>query len=163
MANTIPILTNIEDTIASYILSISRSSVYYFDWRCINVNDISKQTFPSAEIYIEDEDCQDLEDGVAAGAYNQHLNITIRVRVETDVEESNPAYDVNKELNKALDDLKRMFGNNYNVSDRCATIMYRGMSRVVDGANNILRAKYMDTRWLVKYTQDRKDPTNYSN
>lgn len=163
MANTIPILTKIEEGIASYILSIARSTVYYFDWRCVNERDIANQTFPSAEIFIEDEECQDLEDGVWAGGYNQHVNVTIRVRVETDVEESNPSYDVDKELNKALDDLKRMFGNQYTVSDSCDTMMYRGMSRVVDGANNILRAKYMDTRWLVKYTQDRKDPTNYSN
>jgi hypothetical protein len=163
MATTKPVLTKIEEGIESYILTIRRSTDYYFDWYTVNETDVASQTFPSAEIFIDSEECQDEEDGVWAGGYNQHVYLTIRVRMETANEETNPTYDINKELNKALDDLKRMFGNQYTVSDSCDTMMYKGMIRVLDRSNNILRASYMDTQWFIKYTQDRKNPTSYSN
>ncbi len=72
-------------------------------------------------------------------------------------------YKINAELNWALNDLKKLFGTYYTVSDACETIMYQGMTRVTDKNNDAMRPKYMDTRWLVRYTEDRLDPGTVAN
>lgn len=156
-----PILTKIEEGMANYISQISKSEGYYNNWGSVNEPDVAKQDFPSAEIVLEAEDCIDETDSAWSQAYNQEALFIIRIRACNENEEEIPVYQINKILNKALDDLKRLFGNHYVVSDSCEMIMYKGSLRITDGSNDIFRPAYLDTRWLVKYTQDRKNPSNY--
>jgi hypothetical protein len=157
------ILTEIENGIEQEILSIRKSNGYINNWGSVNEPDATKQVFPSAEIILMSEECQDEEDGVWAGGYNQHANYMIRVRAALDNEESIPLYSIQRSLNSALSDLKRKFGTKYTVSNYCDTIMYKGMTRITDNRNDVFRPKYMETLWLIKYTQDRKEPTTFSN
>ncbi len=156
------ILTEIEYGIKTHIEAMVIADSYNFDWGTVNEPDVKKQTFPSAEVFVESEECMDEEDGVWAGGYNQHVTFVIRVRTELDNKEDIPAYAINREHNKALEDLKRLFGNHYVVSNHCDLIMYKGMTRVIDRANDMMRPSYMDTRWLVKYTQYRQHPEIFS-
>lgn len=158
-----PILTSIEHAMAEHIEDMSVGTGYYFDWGSVNEPDVAKQEFPSAEIVLESETCLDETGGVWSQAYEQEAVFVIRVRVALDNETERPLYEVNDELNKAVEDLKKLFGTEYTVSDSCETIMYRGMTRVTDKSNDIFRPAYADTRWLVRYTQDRKEPHLFSN
>ena len=158
-----PILSKIEAAMAEHIEGMSVGDGYYSDWGSVNEPDISKQEFPSAEILVESEACLDEKEGVWSQVYEQEANFLIRVRVALDNEVETPLYEINAELNKALEDLKRLFGRNYTVSDSCETIMYRGMQRLVDKGNDIFRPAYLETRWLVRYTQDRQEPSSFSN
>lgn len=164
------VLTAVENSMADKIGSMSIGSGYYLDWGSVNEPDVAKQSFPSAEIVLIEESCIDETDTAWSDAYNQEATYLIRVRAALPNEEVTPLYKINEELNKALSDLKRLFGTSY-VSGtrygwmytpvRCETIMYQGAQRVTDNSNDILRPAYLDTRWLVKYIQTRTDPSQY--
>lgn len=156
-----PILTRIEEAMATRIAAICKSDGYYTNWGSVNEPDVTKQKFPSAEIVLESEENLDETESAWSGAYNQEARFIIRIRAKLDNEEVTPFYEINKELNKALEDLKRLFGTYYTVSDACETIMYQGAQRLVDRGNDIFRPAYLETKWLVKYTQVRTDPSRY--
>lgn len=157
-----PILTRIQDGMASKIGTISKSDGYFCNWGSINEPDIAKQEFPSAEITFDNEDCLDETDSAWSNAYNQEAHFIIRVRAALANEETTPFYKINEELNKALEDLKRCFGIHYTASENaCEIIMYQGAQRINDNSNDIFRPAYLDTRWLVKYTQVRTDPSRF--
>ena len=163
MSEPTPILSKIETKMAEQISGMSLGAGYYFEWGSVNEPDIAKQQFPSAEIVVESELNLDEKEGAWSQAYEQEASFLIKVRVTLDNETERPLYEVNTELNKALEDLKRLFGRNYTVSDSCETIMYRSMQRVTDKGNDIFRPAYLETRWLVRYTQDRREPSSLSN
>jgi len=153
------ILNKIESGMVETISTVTKGNGYFFDWGTINEPDVGKQIFPSAEIIIDNESCLDDKEGVWSRAYEQECVYLIRVRVALDNETVTPAYEINKELNRALNDLKRAFGRDYSASDSCDTIMYMGMTRIPDRNNDVFRPAYMDTKWRVRYTQDRSEPT----
>jgi len=157
-----PILTRIEQAVADNIKSMTVATGYYYDWGSVNERDVRNQTYPSAEIAISGEECQDETDGAWNGVYNQHATMIIRVRVSLDQEEEAPFYEINNRMNRALDDLKRLMGIKYTMSDACETLMYRGMVRIPERSNDILRPSYMDTSWLIQYIQVRTDPSKYN-
>lgn len=157
------ILTKIENGMESLILSMRTSGGYYFDWYTVNQNDVVKQTSPSAEIILTSEQCTDTDNSVWAGGYNQHAIYTIRVRYVMENKTENPTYAVDRYLNRCLYDLKKLFGNTPSVEGTCCVIMYTGMDRIRNNNNDVIRPKYMDTYWLVRYIQDRRDPSRISN
>lgn len=161
MEKNVDILTKIEEAMAERIGALSTRDGYYLDWGTINEPDIARQEFPSAEIMLDYEDNIDETNSSWSGAYNNEAHYIIRVRCSLANEEVTPIYEINKQLNLALSDLKRLFGIHFTVSDSCETIMYQGVQRQTDNSNDIFRPKYMDTKWLVKYTQVRIDPSKY--
>ena len=156
-----PILTKIETAMCSAIAGIRKVDGYYLDWATVNEPDVVKQDFPSAEIILESEICLDEQSTAWNMAYNQEATFNIRVRVTLENEEEVPLYEINKRLNLALDDLKRLFGINYTLTDSCETIMYNGAQRIVGLENDIFRPAYLETKWIVRYTQVRTDPSRY--
>lgn len=161
VVNSTDILTAIETAMASNIAGMTTSKGYYLNWGTVNEPDIAKQEFPSAEIVFQTEECLDETDAAWSGAYNQEATYLIRVRAALENEEVIPLYKINEVLNRALCDLKKLFGTSYTVSDRCETIMYKSAIRVTDNSNDIFRPSYLDTQWTVKYTQVRTDPSRY--
>jgi hypothetical protein len=161
MTLAMPILTQIENSLAEAISSIKQSNGYYNDWGSINEPDVAKQDFPSAEIILESEECLDETTGAWSQSYNQEATFLIQVRACNDNEEDIPVYEINKKLNSALEDLKKLFGTFYTISGNCELIMYRGSLRMQDPNNDIFRPSYLHTRWLIKYTQDRKNPSSF--
>lgn len=156
-----PILTKIETEMAERIAALRQADGYFLDWGTVNEPDVAKQSFPSAEIMLDYEACIDDTDTAWSDGYNQEAHYIIRVRGALANEENTPYYEINKVLNMAVEDLKRLFGINYTVSDSCETIYYQGAQRVSDRSNDIFRPAYVETQWLVKYTQTRKDPSRY--
>jgi hypothetical protein len=153
------ILSKIERGMLDVISDMTVGDGYNFDWGSVNEPDEAKQDFPSAEIVLESENCLDDAGGVWSQAYEIEAIFVIRVRASIANETERPAYEINAELNLALDDLKKLFGKNYHASDSCDTVMYMNAVRVADKTNDIFRPSHMDTRWRIRYTQDRLDPT----
>jgi hypothetical protein len=154
------ILSSIERGMQSLIEGMTQGSGYNYDWGSVNEIDEAKMTFPSAEITLEVENCLDDKEGVWSEAYEQEALYIVRVRAQLSNETERPSYEINTELNLALDDLKKLFGTTYHVSDSCDTIMYVSTTRIPGRNGDIFRPSHMDTRWRVRYTQDRKDPTS---
>ena len=152
-------LNRIEDAIKGKIEGMAKGT-YRLTWGTVNEPDMAKQRFPSAEIHLVDEDNLDDPDGAWNGVYMQECTYEITVRVRLQKESSTPEYEIDKELNLALEDLKRLFGTEYMLGNStCAQIMYRGMRRVRDQAGDLLTPAHMVTTWRVSYMQDRKSPS----
>lgn len=155
-------LNRIEDSIKSKIEGMKKGT-YRFTWGTVNEPDMVKQRFPSAEVRLVEESNIDDPDGAWASTYMNECTYEITVRVRLQKETNTPEYEVDKELNLALEDLKRLFGNEYSLGNStCAMIMYRGMRRVKDLSGDMLMPSHMVTTWRVTYTQDREDPDTSS-
>ncbi len=163
MVNEKDILTKIEDGMFEKISEMRLSDGYYYDWGTVNDPMVRRQDFPSAEIMITAEENLDDAEGSWNSVYMNVATCMIRVRCELENQEEQPKYAINQELNRALTDLKRLFGINHTVSDQCETIMYRAFTKVNDLTNDIFRPSYIDTEWMIKYTQLRSDPSQYYN
>jgi len=153
-----PILTQIEDKMYDLILSMQLGT-YNYRWSTVNEQDMAKTTFPQALIYQDVENNLDERSGTWGGAYFNEVLFRIEVRPELDKEYSNPVFQINREFNKALDDLKQLFGRNWNLVGASDTIMYTGSERVYELNGDIFVPGKLITRWLVKYEQDRVEPT----
>lgn len=155
-----PIITLIEQGMANAIADMEEGP-YNFNWTAQGVNqpDMAKASFPTAEIMLQSEDNLDEPDGPWADGYLQEATYVIRVRARLSEETDVPTWEINAELNKALDDLKKLFGTNYSVSGYCDLIMYTGMERIDEPGGDIFMPKAMLTRWRVRYSQDRRTPT----
>ena len=157
-----PILTLIEEGMATLIGGMTKGGGYYYDWGSVNELDKSKMVYPAAQIEIVNEECMDSEDGAWADTYLQTAYYQIRVWTRLVDETSAPYWDIDKELNMALDDLKKLFGTNYHVSGKCDLIMYKGMQRETIRTGDIFVPKSMLTQFRITYTQDRTDPATTS-
>jgi len=151
------ILTTIESEMKTLIEGMTTTS-YNYNWGTVNNPDMARQTFPSAEIMMTMETNVDDPGGGWAQAYSNEAEFQIKVIPELSAEAEVPVYAINIEYNKALDDLKKLFGINYNLNGNCCSIMYRSAERINSTAGDNFRPGYLDTRWLVRYSQDRLDP-----
>ncbi|MBD3387592.1 MAG: hypothetical protein GF414_01500 [Candidatus Altiarchaeales archaeon] len=157
--STAPMLNRIEDSMKESIEGMKRGA-YNYTWGTVNEPDEMKMKFPAAEIRILTEDSLDDEDGAWSQAYMNECTYEITVRARLKRETNTPEFEIDAILNGCLDDLKKLFGDNYNLGNStCAMIMYRGMRRERSDAGDILRPKYMVTTWRVTYTQDRESPS----
>jgi hypothetical protein len=154
-----PTLTLIEEQMASLIGAMSIGSGYNFNWGSVNEIDKPKWEYPAAWITLENENNIDEPDGAWSNTYLQEAFYEIMVQTRLDQEVSSPIWEIDKELNMALDDLKKLFGANYSISGRCDTIMYKGMTREFITQGDVFIPKRMITRWRIQYTQNRENPS----
>lgn len=161
MPPTTPILTQIEDKIYDYIRGM-KTGPYHFSWGTVNERDLAKAAFPSALVYVDEEESLDEPDGAWGSAYFNEVSFRIEVIARTEVEYENPVFDINRDLNKALDDLKKVFGTNWSLDLTGDIIMYRGSSREEIRNGDIFIPKKLITRWTVRYETSRTDPTEVS-
>lgn len=155
-----PILTDIEAKMYTLISGMLTADGYNFNWGNVNQPDMAlqEQDKPAALIYVIDEDNQDQTNGTWSSAYNNSVNFRIRTHSALAEVADVPLFEINAELNKQLDDLKKLFGTYYNLDGLCMSIMYRKMKRIIHENNDVHIPKSMDTFWLVRYSQDRTDP-----
>jgi hypothetical protein len=153
------ILNDIESGMATLIAAMTRGGGYNFDWGSVNEIDRAKQTFPSAQITLTNETNIDEDGGAWGKAYYNYADYDILVVARLETEAASPVYEINKDLNLALDDLKMLFGSNYSVSGKCDTVMYKGMERKIERVGDIFIPKNMTTHWRVRYTQLRTSPS----
>jgi len=107
---------------------------------------------------VEAERCVDESDGAAAQLYTNEVDFLIIVRSQLASVVDIPNYSVNADHNKALDDLKKLFGTNYHITNTCDRIMYKSSEREIKKNGDIFVPGDMLTRWVVYYRQDRQSP-----
>lgn len=154
-----PILTQIEEAMASEIQAM-QPGLYKYTWgaQSVNETDLAKVTFPCANIYLDSDTSLDDPTGSHCGAYFHESIFRIEVFARLEEERANPRWAINAELNKAFDDLLKLFGRNYNVSGTCDTIMYRDMQREFVRNGDIFVPSKMITYWIVRWESVRTDP-----
>lgn len=154
-----PILTRIEEAMESLIKTM-RYPEYNYNWYTVNQPDLAKVTFPCATIKLDPQE-RNLDETNAAHAgcyYNEDLFI-ITVTGKLDTETDLPTFEINKIHNKALDDLKKIFGINNSIDDTADVILYRSAIRNIKRNGDIFVPGELITNWIVRYTQDRHNPT----
>jgi len=156
-----PFLTQIEQKMYDLIGSMNLGP-YHFDWGTVNQQDMAKMVFPAALIYLENETSLDEPDGAWGGAYFNEVTYRIEVRAKLDVEYENPVFEINGQFNKALDDLKKLFGANWSLDGATDTIMYRGSERLEERSGDIFVPGKLITRWLCRYETSRALPDQMS-
>ena len=150
-------LQSIEDEMYDLIRGIN-AEPYNYVWGTVNERDMAKQEWPSAVIYFENETNLDDKNGAWSQSYYEEVTYRIEVRARLYSEYSNPVQEIHKDLYKCLDDLKRLFGNKWNLNGECDTIMYMGSEIVEEPAGDIFIPSKLVSRWLVRYEHDRLDP-----
>lgn len=159
MAGT-PILTLAEAAMKSLVEGMTTDGGYNYNWGTVNEYDMALCTFPSATIELEPEELNiDEPNGAWAGAYYNEDTFRIIVRGKLSDEHTDPNFQADDLLNKALDDLKQVFGIDYHLSGTVNVIMYRGCTRIIERSGDRFIPKRLETRWIVRYLQDRQNPT----
>jgi len=120
---------------------------------------MAKSEYPMAVIYFDGENNVDDANGTWAQAYYNEVMFRIEVKAQLPSQYDNPVVEIRKELYKALDDLKMLFGVNWNMDSTADSIMYRSCQIVEERAGDILVPSKMVTTWMVRYEQDREIPT----
>lgn len=153
-----PILTSIEAAMKSAIGAMSATDGYNYNWIDVHQPDIALATFPNSVIMIEAERCVDESDGASGQLYTNEVDFLIIVRGKITTTTSIPNYSVNAEHNKAIDDLKKLFGTNYHITNTCDRIMYKSSEREIKKNGDVFIPGELLTRWTVYYRQDRLSP-----
>lgn len=154
-----PILTQIEENMSSLIQGM-QPGLYHFMWgsQSVNDTDLARVTFPCANIYLESDTSLDDINGSHCGAYYHESTYRIEVMAKLEEERENPRWAINAELSKAFDDLRKLFGRNYNINGTADTIMYRDMQREFARNGDIFIPSKMITYWVIRWESDRQSP-----
>jgi hypothetical protein len=153
-----PILTSIETAMKTAIDAMTTTGGYNYNWNNVHQPDIALATFPNSVIMIESERCVDESDGASGQLYTNEADFIIIVRGQITSVTDIPNYSVNSEHNKALDDLKKLFGTNFHITNTCDRIMYKSSEREIKNNGDVFIPGELLTKWTVYYRQDRLSP-----
>lgn len=153
---TVPILTRIENKMKELIESMAPGA-YHYSWS-VNCPDRSKVTFPLANIFLESDVSLDSRGGASNDMYMHESVFKINVTTKLEQEVGNPLWDVNVDLNLALDDLLAVFGRHPTLDGMTDVIMYRDMIRTFSKNGDLLIPVSMETRWVCTWESDRRYP-----
>lgn len=107
---------------------MSVSGGYNLDWSDGNYEDRALENSTDtayAVISLIEENNNDQTSSATSNTFFNELSININVRAPLSVEPSNPIPTSRLQLYKALDDLKRLIGNNYDIGNY-GPILYNG-------------------------------------
>jgi len=153
-----PIITNIETAMKTAIDAMTVVGGYNYNWNSPHQPDLALASFPCCVILIESERCVDDQNGSDERVYTNEIDFLLIVTGQLSSTTDIPNYSINAEHNKSLDDLKKVFGTNYHITNTCDKIMYLGMEREIKKNGDIYVPGEMATRWKVYYRQDRLTP-----
>lgn len=151
------LIDSIELNIKIMILGMTRAGGFNSDWQTVNQPDEAIGAFPRAVIISPLETCVDTLSGQDAQSYTNDILFGIQVKVQQDWTD-NAQFMIRSSLRLALDDLKKMFGNNTSINGTCEVVMYKNSQVININQNDIQRPSHLNTSWLVRYAQDRLDP-----
>lgn len=161
-----PILDTFESIAQSLIEGMTTGGGYNFNWGTVNNPDLAQVIFPTAWIFIEAERNIDVIDGAGAQSYRNEVDVRIEVMGEIATETAIPNWSINSIHNKALDDLKKLFGitANIHVGNSIDVMMYQGMTREdpLPTSGDRFHPGKMITTWLARYYQSRTDPETHA-
>jgi len=153
-------LGTIQEAMVALINAMATSGGYWFTWGACNEVDHAKKTaYPNAEIYIGDEQNTDGIDAAHATAYSNKITFNIHTWCKLLTVTDNPDFAIEELMDKALEDLKRLFGINNTVSGTCHLVQYRSFTKDLLKRGDIILAGRIVSVWDIYYIQDRLNPT----
>ena len=155
------LLTQQANAIKSLIESMTVVGGYNFDWVNVNNRNYAIGDFPRAEIYYPNEENLDTVSGIGSRDYTNAVTFEIHVAAKLNVSSDNPIFEINEQLDLALDDLKMLFGRNPSINGTCDSFLYRGYKREVKSVDQFIPTKLITTFRAV-YQQDRQTPSQVS-
>jgi len=159
-------LENIEVAIENLVNGMTIAGGFNFDWGTSNEPDRAlNDRFPNALIKRGIEENQDPLGSTHSQAYHNEVDFQIVVRGKQATITKFPNVSMDTEHNKALIDLKKLFGKreNQHLNDTANSILYRSSIPVLLKSGDIFGPSDLVTEWLVRYAQDRLDPTQPAN
>jgi hypothetical protein len=157
------ILDNIELQMKILMLTMTKVGGYNFDWTTVNIEDQARGTYPRAVIESPKEDNLDDTNGLASVAYTNAITFIIWVTGQQLIDSiPNPNFTIRSNLRAAEDDLKQLFGINYQLNGSCDGIMFRSCQIFETNKNDVTKPASARTEWLVRYAQDRITPLQYA-
>jgi hypothetical protein len=136
---------------------MKKTDSYNFNWKTINQPDEALGDFPRAIIHHAAENCIDEMTGQDAQSYTNNVVFVIQVKGSQGWND-NANFMIRSNLRLALDDLKKLFGQDTSINGTCEAVMYRSSQVIPINQNDIQRPSHMNTNWMVRYAQDRIDP-----
>ena len=157
----------IELKMADLIAGMKIAGGYNFDWGIVNEQDEAIGAFPRCVIDPTDtiadkETNQDSVAGIGSNDYTNEVFFTLLVKGELPVFNNNPLFAIRSILRQSLDDLKKLFGINYNVLGSCDNILYAGSQIETLVRNDVQRPAQLRVFLKTTYSQDRQSPKLYA-
>lgn len=145
-------LTDIRNALTAAIKTMTIANGYNYDWVTVNPansdwNRVSADKYPIADYWFEKEESED-------GPSNT-MSITCDKTVLIDVIPKRTGIEA-EDVDKCIDDIKKLAGTNYNLSGACFLWWYQGYERFND------QTHYPEygarVRMKIRYRQDRQNP-----
>ena len=133
-----PLSISALNQIKTLVYAMSVSGGYNLDWSDGNYEDRALENSTDtayAVISLVEENNNDQASSATSNTFFNELSININVRTPLSVEPSNPIPESRLQLYKALDDLKRLIGNNYDIGDY-GPILYTGCEINTEGVKS---------------------------
>jgi hypothetical protein len=155
------LLTRQALAIKELIETMSATNGYNLEWGTVNQRNYALGDFPRAEIYYPSEENLDTLAGIGSRDYTNAVTFEIHVAAKLNFSSDNPLFEINEQLDYALDDLKMLFGKNPSIGGTCDSFLYRGYKRETKAVDQFIPTK-MVTTWRAVYQQDRQTPSQVS-
>lgn len=147
-------ISNIRAGLVAAIKTMTLDSGYSFDWDTGTVNPprsdwnaVADAKYPVADFFFEDEECENGEENTQT--------ITNLLTVMIDVIPKKRGVTA-EDIDKAIDDFKKLAGNNHNLSRSCFFWWYERAERFRNEAN--FPEYLVRLTFKIRYRQDRKNP-----
>lgn len=145
---------NIRTALVAAIKSMTVENGYAFDWSVGTVNPprsdwnaVPDDKYPVADFFFEDEECENGEENT------QTISNILTVMIDAIPKKRSVTAE---NVDAAIDDFKRLVGNNFNLSQSCFFWWYERAERY---RNESSFPEYMvRLTFKIRYRQDRKNP-----
>jgi hypothetical protein len=157
------IIDNIELQMKVLMLGMTNAGGYNFNWSSVNEEDQAIGDYPRALMESPIENCIDDPVGGSQTSYTNEVLFIVWVTGLQFIDSNpNPNFTIRSNLRLAEDDLKRLFGINYQLNGSADNIMFRGAQIFKGDNNDVQKPATMKTQWRVSYSQDRISPRLYA-
>jgi len=149
----------IQSGMLASIVTMTISGGYNYNWTSTQQEDLSKVTFPHANLYLMPQ--EDTMDGISfpnMNAFRNKQSYELRCFNKLETESATSSFEIDSTLNYMLHDIKKWVGSNP-VPDYIEMIEYiRSVRKPLNGTSDIMLPKYLIVTLNVYYNQDRKYP-----
>ncbi len=157
-----PVLSVIRAKILELIGGMLKDDGYWYDWAVVNPSFFSVSNggqIPEIVAMVEDTEESNLDQigAVNAGLYINDVEFLITFAPRPEPPEGEPWVDhCDLAIDKGVEDLKRLFGNNPCLEGTAFVAIYTGSRKLYSGQDDL--PAWCEFKLRVRYRQDRRQP-----
>ena len=153
-------LGKMHHSLVEILDNLSSAEGYNYNDPDVQENDFNKVgNFPLYQVMIEDEFCLNEINTNDNNAFANQVNFKIHCYNKLESENDNSKFAINNILNKMLQDVKRVVGNNPKINNLVSELYFRGAIREDSGkAEDIFIPKKLVIDIEMIYNQERDNP-----